>query len=652
MENNSEHVYVYNETYGLLQRLGARIFRLNANGKEPPAGTSWKEGKSERPPFGSHNIGVSIPEGVVVIDVDSSEALSRIRKIPEWDENTLTVKTPRGWHFYWRVDNDMPQIVGSNPILGKGVDTRTGGRGYVVGPGSQIDGREYTVINRPDEIARIPEGLEAVLQERPVEEGIFKVEEGERNHQMARMAGGLFSTRATDDAILGVLKALNKLVFSPPLPDKEVRSIWNSIRKKRLTVGEAVFVEEYESTEDKVEACLKALGRKVRYNTRLNGIEVVVGETKWRAMEDAVEVTTISDIEKGCLTAPRLKGNGKMTPIKPIKFQRGTWRSYVLALAFRKQVDPFIEWLESLPEWDGVDRVEKLVCDCFKTDSPDVLIQWSIKSVMVGAIQRAYFPGYKHDEVVVLVGPQGIGKSTLWELLLPNRDWFGDGLNMAADDKGRVESLLGKVIVESSELRGTSRAEIDSLKAFLSRNTDHIRLAYGHYPVDIPRRAIIVGTTNDESCLPNDSTGNRRFVPIRVDGSKDNATKIREVMSDVDQLWAEALVRYHRKEPIYLKGALIEVQKQEAEEHRQRNQVLEERITKYLERRADGNGCAKVTISDMATALEMPNPNLTLQKEMCNIIKGLGGVKKQVRMQGTRKKFWVVEGLTPEKSEY
>ena len=144
----------------------------------------------------------------------------------------------------------------------------------------------------------------------------------------------------------------------------------------------------------------------------------------------------------------------------------------------------------------------------------------------------------------VLVGPQGVGKSHLLRAILPpeHPEWFSDALHLAAHPKERVESLLGRVLVEVSEMAGAHRAEIQSLKAFLTRQDDGAtRLAYRRNPEPMPRRAILAGTTNDAECLPNDPTGLRRFVPVEVPRGCD-------VQAYLDpqrhQLWAEAVTWY------------------------------------------------------------------------------------------------------------
>ena len=94
-----------------------------------------------------------------------------------------------------------------------------------------------------------------------------------------------------------------------------------------------------------------------------------------------------------------------------------------------------------------------------------------------------------------------LGSQRFLRNILPDEyrnEWFGDGLHLAADRKTRVEALQGRVIVEAAEMAGSTRAELESLKAFLSAQDDgNVRLAYRHNPEPSPRMCIIVGTANE-----------------------------------------------------------------------------------------------------------------------------------------------------------
>ena len=119
--------------------------------------------------------------------------------------------------------------------------------------------------------------------------------------------------------------------------------------------------------------------------------------------------------------------------------------------------------------------------------------------IFLGAVWRAYQPGVKLDEMPILIGRGGIGKSTALRYIFPPelRELFTDGLHLAAQPKERVEAMQGKAVVEAAEMQGARRADLESLKAFLSRTDDgSVRLAYRRDPEPMPRRSIIVGTAD------------------------------------------------------------------------------------------------------------------------------------------------------------
>ena len=465
----------------------------------------------------------------------------------------------------------------------------------------------------------------------------YRLTSGERNSGMAHIIGALANTHATDASVLDYARKLNDEICQPPLPDSELKTVHKSMMAYRSEDGTAMFVEHLPTQSANLRLHLKLAGTDLRYNTRLNGVESRRLDS-WQAMTDAQEAMIIDDIESTCVPEPMIGPKGDVKLGKSIHWHRAKYRESALSVAARTMVDPFLLYIEALLDWDGNPRLAGLLGELFNTDSPTDLVEWAAMSVLVGAIERAYRPGSKHDEVVVLVGPQGIGKSTLWSQLLPNPSWFGDGLNMAGSDKERVEALLGKVIVESAELRGSRRAEIDSLKAFISRDTDHVRLAYAHHPEDLPRRTIIVGTTNDEACLPNDLTGNRRFVPVRVGGGANSALNIRSYLGEHrDQLWAEALHLYKAGTRAYIDGRLSVVQAREADRHRHKNNVLEEKVESWMDVNYRDFG---LVLSDFFVFTEVNNPSTHLQNEVVAIIRDHGLRVKQQRVFGKKSRVW------------
>ncbi len=223
----------------------------------------------------------------------------------------------------------------------------------------------------------------------------------------------------------------------------------------------------------------------------------------------------------------------------------------VLAVAAEKAYHPIKDYLESLPDWDGIPRVETLFIDYFGASDSTYTRAVSRKS-MVAAVARIYHPGTKYDSVPILNGPQGIGKSTFYAKLAG--EWFSDSLTLTdMRDKAGPEKLQGYWILELGELAGMRKADVETVKSFISRVDDKYRASYGVSVESHPRQCIIVGSTNAETGFLRDITGNRRFWPIRVSGN--SPKKAWQIKTDeVAQIWAETLVFYKNGEKLYLEG--------------------------------------------------------------------------------------------------
>ena len=252
-----------------------------------------------------------------------------------------------------------------------------------------------------------------------------------------------------------------------------------------------------------------------RYNLRTHRAEINPQNKGWQPTDDRTVDRLTGEI---ALRFSYSVSRG----VSPLKYGREAWTESFNALLKYKEVDPFILWLEALPKWDGELRIDKYLIEFFSTDDNDIT-RWVSQFLLLGPIQRAYVPGSKLDEMPVLYGPQGIGKSALLRSLLPPEQdsWFCDSLKLTSDTKTRAETLQGRVIVEVSEMTGATRADLESLKTFVTQQDDGtVRFAYRRNAETMLRRCILAGTSNNEIMLPNDPTGNRRFVPIELHRAK------------------------------------------------------------------------------------------------------------------------------------
>lgn len=240
---------------------------------------------------------------------------------------------------------------------------------------------------------------------------------------------------------------------------------------------------------------------------------------------------------------------------------------------------PIKEYFSTLA-WDGVERLDSLLIDYMGAEDTPYTRAVTRKS-LTAAVARIYEPGIKFDSMLVICGPQGMGKSTFFTLL--GKEWFSDSLSIAdMRDKTAAEKLQGYWILEIAEMNGIKKVDVETVKSFISRTDDKFRQAYGSVVESHPRSNIIVGSSNADSGFLRDITGNRRFWPVNVTGKgKFHPWEI----DSVDQIWAEAIVRYKEGEELYLKGSVAAeayIRQQEAMESDDREGIVEEFIERLL----------------------------------------------------------------------
>lgn len=241
-------------------------------------------------------------------------------------------------------------------------------------------------------------------------------------------------------------------------------------------------------------------------------------------------------------------------------------RNYDIAVAKvtdDRSYHPIREFIENLPEWDKVKRVDTLLIDYLGADDNEY-VHAVTRKTLCAAIKRVLYPGCKFDSMLVLNGPQGVGKSTLIAKLAG--EWFSDSLNLGdTKDKTAAEKLQGYWILEIGELAGLKKAEVETLRSFLSRQNDIYRAAFGKRATPHLRQCVFFGTTNAESGYLRDTTGNRRFWPVKTPGTgiKHSWDLTPELIC---QIWAETLVYVKQGEKLYLSAELEALSKAEQRE--------------------------------------------------------------------------------------
>lgn len=243
----------------------------------------------------------------------------------------------------------------------------------------------------------------------------------------------------------------------------------------------------------------------------------------------------------------------------------GTFSARNYDIAVTKAVDdrsyhPIREFFETLPDWDGVERADTLLIDYLGAeDTP--YVRAVTRKELCAAYCRVYHPGIKFDSMIVLNGDQGIGKSTLIAKL--GGEWYSDSLNLSdMNDKTAAEKLQGYWIMEIGELAGMRKADLDKVKAFISRQDDKYRASFGRRVTPHPRQCVFFGTTNSQNGYLRDITGNRRYWNVKVPGN--GKYKPWDMDADtVKQIWAEVMVYAKAGEKLYLSPELEAYAKEE-----------------------------------------------------------------------------------------
>jgi predicted P-loop ATPase len=217
------------------------------------------------------------------------------------------------------------------------------------------------------------------------------------------------------------------------------------------------------------------------------------------------------------------------------------------------------EWLDSLV-WDGIPRLHTWMIDYL--GAKDTLYVRAVSAAWpISGVARAMQPGCKADHVLLLEGHQGLRKSSALKALMPDESFFSDEIsNLGSKDS--AQDLRGKWLIEISELSAMKGAGIEKVKAFISRSTDHYRPSYGRRSQDFPRQCFFAATTNSITYL-DDETGNRRFWPVNI-----HHVVLDELKANRDQLWAEAVHRYHAGEYWWLPKKLEEMAHEEQADRR------------------------------------------------------------------------------------
>lgn len=311
----------------------------------------------------------------------------------------------------------------------------------------------------------------------------------------------------------------------------------------------------------------------------------------------------------------------------------------VQAVAEENSFHPVKDYLRGL-KWDGKARLDTWLKYYMGASGDEKYLTAVSRKTLVAMISRIHAPGCQFDNVLIMEGRQGCGKSTAVKII--SHPWGSDAF-INVGDKDAVLALQSKWVMELGELSAMRKAEVDTLKQFVTQKIDEIRLPYGRLTESFPRQCIFIGTTNSDEYLKDD-TGNRRFWPVRV-----SQCKFAELERDRDQLLAEAQFVYELGECLALDKEVEELAYQE-QTKRIFSDSLEEQISDFLSVEQSHFDTKNFRLSDLINPNNGPFvgiKNTTAeQMRVSKILKKLGYEKKIKWTNGRQFKFW---GLKMEK---
>ena len=306
------------------------------------------------------------------------------------------------------------------------------------------------------------------------------------------------------------------------------------------------------------------------------------------------------------------------------------FKTVVEEAARRCAFHPVLDYLGGLT-WDGVPRIDRWLVDYGGADATEYACAVGAL-LLIAAVRRVRKPGCKFDEMLIFENPQqGTNKSTALKVLAVREEWYSDDLPLSSDGKRVIEMTRGKWIIEASELSGMRRSEVEHVKGMLSHTADRARLSYDKLTTERPRQFVVVGTTNAAHYF-RDTTGNRRYWPVRVARFDLDALE-----GDRDQLWAEAAAREAASASIRLEEKLWAA----AGEQQDERLIDDPWLDVVGARIGDLNG--KILNVDAWTIVELPTERRTQEHNgrLGSVMKLLGFERKALRIEGKMAKCYV-----------
>lgn len=295
--------------------------------------------------------------------------------------------------------------------------------------------------------------------------------------------------------------------------------------------------------------------------------EVALKDLPWRSIKRSGEYLVDSD--DSCLRN-YVEKNYKIASASKVE---DAFAQLMIETGFH----PVRDYLRGLT-WDGKRRVDTLFIDYLGAEDSDYTRAVTRKG-LVAAVARVFVPGIKYETVPTLIGPEGKGKSTIIAKL--GKQWYSNSLG-SVDNPRVVEQLQGVWLIEIAELAGLRKSDVENVKAFIGKQDDRFRVAYGRRTENFPRQCVFFGSTNTDDFLMG-ANGNRRFWPIVIYITEPERNVFTQLTpGEINQIWAEAVDFFDNKEPLMLDAEMEKIAFQVQEKHTEKDPRWN-KIKNYLE---------------------------------------------------------------------
>lgn len=621
-------------------------------------------------------VATGAPSGLCVLDFDGPEAVEVSMRFA--DAATVRAETGSGGrHLFYAYPEGRPTA--SRVKADKGIDVRASGGYVIVAPSNHRSGSPYRWLRKPDSavLQPVPEELRYLLRDvRPKElpgedlkDATPEIVERARRYlkkidgAVQGSGGSVATLKAAVAMVRGFLltppQAYELLAgeyndrCSPPWSRAELKhKIEDAFLSSPIPFGYLLELPEPPApamipAEDRVlEAeIISTTGIKPLENkTLFDLLETSASGLVKSTLRNSSQILALDNLWNGILRLDLFSDQVFWVGVPPIEdfnpakklpcilteedylaiicwlsknysgmnLSREIVYHAVRLVASRRPFHQVRDYLEA-QVWDGTPRLGRWLVNYMGADDDDytraVGQRW-----LVSAVARAFQPGCEAHHALVLESEEGTGKSRAFEIL--GRPWTRSNMPMVGSKDSYIQ-LRGAWIIELAELASVTRADSESVKAFLSAPRDAYRKPFAIDATDVPRQCVFGGSTNQAEYLKSE-TGNRRFWPVRI---SDDPVKLKELEADRGQIWAEAVALYRTGMPWW-----IEVDEKELAETARGKQLdrlvsdpWDELVRPFLEGR----------LKDYAStaAINRKRPPRVTMGEVCSSL-GIAGEKR------------------------